>query len=81
MDFPASSAAEVKCCITCNTFGVPAPMKEILEMCKTQRWVLIEDVCEAIGTTSDGQAPHLGSTQWANLSGLVLGCIEAKLCK
>merc|ERR1719409_1403532 len=30
-------------------------MKEILEMCKTQRWILIEDVCEAIGTTSDGQ--------------------------
>ena len=55
MNFPASSVAQVKCCITCNTFGVPAPMKEILEMCKTQRWVLIEDVCEAIGTTSDGQ--------------------------
>jgi dTDP-4-amino-4,6-dideoxygalactose transaminase len=54
-EYLARASPKVKCIITCNTFGVPAPMKEIAELCKTEQWVLIEDVCEAIGTTSGGQ--------------------------
>jgi dTDP-4-amino-4,6-dideoxygalactose transaminase len=54
-EYMAKANPKVKCIITCNTFGVPAPMKEIVEMCRSQCWVLIEDVCESIGTTSGGQ--------------------------
>jgi len=49
-EYLARATPKVKCAITCNTFGVPAPMEEIQKLCKEQCWVLIEDICEAIGT-------------------------------
>merc|ERR1719174_3603039 len=49
-EYLARATPKVKCAVTCNTFGVPAPMEEIKKLCTEQCWVLIEDICEAIGT-------------------------------
>jgi len=54
-EYLARASPKVKCAITVNTFGVPAPMNEICATCKEQNWILIEDICESIGTTYEGR--------------------------
>jgi perosamine synthetase len=54
-EYIARANPKVKCAITTNTFGVPAPMDEIAKLCKEQKWILIEDICESIGTTYNGK--------------------------
>jgi perosamine synthetase len=47
--------SNVKCLITCHTFGVGANMEGIMKLANERGWVVIEDICEAIGTRVNGQ--------------------------
>jgi len=46
---------KTKAVIVVHAFGVPCDMKAIMEICHDKKLVLIEDACEALGTTYDGK--------------------------
>jgi perosamine synthetase len=54
-EYMAKATPKCKCVVTCHTFGVPAEIDAIAKMCKEQKWLLVEDICEAIGTKSGGK--------------------------
>jgi len=45
-----------------HVFGVPCDMKPIMEICNDKKLVLIEDACEALGTTYKGRKVGAFST-------------------
>lgn len=54
-DYLKQATPETKCLIVAHTYGIPANMKAIAALCLEKGWILIEDICEAIGTRIDGQ--------------------------
>jgi len=46
---------KTKAVIVVHVFGVPCDMKAVMEICQDEKLVLIEDACEALGTTYDGK--------------------------
>lgn len=45
---------EVKIVVLAHLYGVPAKMKEILEVCRRHNAVIVEDAAEALGASYDG---------------------------
>lgn len=53
---------KTKAVIIVHVFGVPCDMKPIMEICNDKRLILIEDACEAFGTTYHGRKVGTFST-------------------
>ncbi|MEM3088772.1 MAG: DegT/DnrJ/EryC1/StrS family aminotransferase [Candidatus Bathyarchaeia archaeon] len=53
---------KTKAVIIVHTFGVSCEMKAIMEICHDKKIVLIEDACEALGTTYNGKKAGSFST-------------------
>jgi perosamine synthetase len=53
---------KTKAVIVVHVFGVPCDMKPIMEICNDKNLILIEDACEALGTTYQGRKVGTFST-------------------
>ena len=49
----------IAACVPMHTFGFPADIKRIIELCRTYRIPVVEDAAESLGSTYDGK--HTGT--------------------
>jgi perosamine synthetase len=57
--FNKSTGKRIRACVPMHTFGFPARIKEIKEICEAYKIVLIEDAAESFGSFVDNQ--HTGT--------------------
>lgn len=55
----SSTKKRIRCCIPMHTFGHPAKIDRIADLCKQYNITLVEDSCESIGSYYKGQ--HTGT--------------------